>query len=134
MRGLRRWILRALLAGAVLVLVLVLFAHPYFAVTRPSGGDVLVAEGWMPEYGLRAVARRFQQDGYRHLYITGTVRPFSYYLAHHEAIGIEFHESMEGEVAMSITGLPGSRWVLLAGGMGVYLLFLVLGMVIGGVV
>jgi hypothetical protein len=109
---LRRKILWSLLAGFVFIL---LFAHPYFAVTRPSGGRVLVAEGWMRHEGLRETAELFRHGGYEHLYVTGTVRPFSYFLRHHEAIEVDLDHAAE-RLEVALGGLPGAHRCLTADG------------------
>lgn len=104
-RGKGRWVFLAGLAGVFL------FAHPYFAVTRPSGGKVLVAEGWMHHVGLREAAELFQRDAYEHLYVTGTVRPFAYYLKQDEAIEVDFGDAV-ARLEVALGGLPGVRWHL----------------------
>ena len=111
-RTLLRRVLPALMAALV---VLVLFAHPYFATTRPSGSKVLVAEGWMHREGLRAAKRSFEEGGYTHLYVTGTVRPFAYYLNAGDTLDVLWHDAQPGPVRIRIAGLPGTAWTLLSG-------------------
>ncbi len=96
--------------------LLVLFAHPYFAVTQPSGGRVLVAEGWMHREGLRAAMHLFHEGGYTRLYLTGTLRPFAYHLHGGEGFTIHPNTSLQGQASFEITGLPGATWVLLGNG------------------
>jgi len=116
MRPVRKRLRRALSAVAGAVLLLVLFAHPFFATTRPSGGHVLVAEGWMHREGLRNAARLFREGRYTRLYLTGTVRPFAYYLEPGGALVVELAGEGTEAVSLRIDGLPGARWALLADG------------------
>lgn len=109
MRDRTAWMIVVGTVAAVLLL-----AHPYFAVSRPSGGKVLVAEGWMHHVGLREAAELFLAGDYEHLYVTGTLRPFSYYLMHEEAIEVDF-PSAASELTLTIGGLPGVHWYLIAG-------------------
>lgn len=75
-----------------LVLALLLFAagrgflawvHPFLAVDAPIGGEVLVVEGWIPDYALRDALREFRARGYPRLLTTGGPVPegmaFSYH-------------------------------------------------------
>lgn len=99
-----------LLTFAILAAI-VLFAHPYFAVTRPSGGKVLVAEGWMHHVGLQEAADLFHRGGYEHLYVTGTLRPFAYYLGQGDAIDLTFPAPMQA-IELAVGGLPGAYWTV----------------------
>ena len=61
-----------LLIGFSSVLIsIVLFVHPFLAPTKPVGGDILVVEGWLPDYALEKAKERFQQGGYQLLVTTG---------------------------------------------------------------
>ncbi len=105
--------------GGVLLVgwsLLVLFAHPYFAMQRPSGARVLVAEGWMHHAGLKEAAQLFLEKGYEQLYITGNLRPFVYYLNQGEGVEVQLEEPVAGTVELRIDGLPGSRWAMVAHG------------------
>jgi hypothetical protein len=99
---------RAALCGLAIWLLLALFAHPYFAVTRPSGGTALVAEGWMHEEGLKEAALTFDTGAYRRLYVTGTLRPFAYYLKAGDTIIVRFTTAMSGRLRIGVGGLPGA--------------------------
>lgn len=108
----RRIVLRVLIAFAVFVVLLSSVAHPWFAVTRTSGGRVLVAEGWMHDEGLRGTARLFREGGYERLCLTGTVRPFAYYLLKDDSIAFELQAPISGPVVLGVGGLPGAAWSL----------------------
>lgn len=45
--------------------------HPFLAVTHPVLGKILVVEGWVPDYVLKAAKLEFEQHHYRKLYVTG---------------------------------------------------------------
>jgi hypothetical protein len=100
----------AALAGAFLLVLL--FAHPWFAVTRPSGGKALVAEGWMHTEGLRETAKLFGHGSYDRLYLTGTIRPFAYYLFSGDSVHVDFETAQHGLLKLGIGGLPGATWEL----------------------
>jgi hypothetical protein len=104
----------AALAGAFLLVLL--FAHPWFAVTRPSGGKALVAEGWMHTEGLRETAKLFRHGSYDRLYLTGTIRPFAYYLLSGDSVHVDFGTAQHGLLKLGIGGLPGAAWELLSNG------------------
>ncbi|SVD53032.1 uncharacterized protein METZ01_LOCUS405886 [marine metagenome] len=50
---------------------LVLFAYPFLAPTKPIDGEILITEGWLPDYALSKVKIRFQDGSYKFLIITG---------------------------------------------------------------
>jgi hypothetical protein len=66
----RGWLL-LLCALVVAGIVAVREAHPFLAVTDPVAGEVLVAEGWMPDYSFRQAIEEFRRNRYRALYVTG---------------------------------------------------------------
>jgi hypothetical protein len=53
------------------LVTIILFVHPFLAPTKPVGGDILVVEGWLPDYALEKVKERFQQGDYQLLVTTG---------------------------------------------------------------
>jgi hypothetical protein len=46
-------------------------AHPFLAQTRPVGGDILVVEGWIPDYAMREALAAFRSRPYSLLVATG---------------------------------------------------------------
>jgi hypothetical protein len=62
---------------------LLCWVHPFLAVNAPIGGEVLVVEGWIPDYALREALREFRVRGYPRLITTGGPVPegmaFSYH-------------------------------------------------------
>jgi hypothetical protein len=66
----RGWILLlALLAASGLLAARQI--HPFLAITHPVGADILVVEGWLPDYALQEALACFRQRGYRLLITTG---------------------------------------------------------------
>jgi len=45
------WAALSIAFGIVLISIM-LFVHPFLAPTKPVGGDILVVEGWLPDYAL----------------------------------------------------------------------------------
>jgi uncharacterized SAM-binding protein YcdF (DUF218 family) len=76
-----RWALSGpgkLLAILVLVSVAVVavrFAYPFLAITRPVQGEFLVAEGWMPVYGMRQAVVLCKTVNYRQVLTSGCIVP-----------------------------------------------------------
>ena len=76
-----------LLIGFSSVLIsIVLFVHPFLAPTKPVGGDILVVEGWLPDYALEKAKERFQQGGYQFLVTTGGKISVGYHLSEYKTL------------------------------------------------
>ncbi|MBK9177387.1 MAG: hypothetical protein IPM46_13845 [Flavobacteriales bacterium] len=105
-KSLRRWGKRALLALVVIWLLLVLFAHRWFAISRTSGARDLVVEGWLYAGGCDTIAAWYRSGAYERIYTTGTIRPFTYYLHHGDTLIIEFDPLASGIATLRIDGLP----------------------------
>ena len=74
-----------LLIGFSSVLIsIMLFVHPFLAPTKPVGGDILVVEGWLPDYALEEAKERFQQGGYQLLVTTGGEISVGYHLSEYK--------------------------------------------------
>ena len=75
------WLVLALLSAAG-ARVFLAWVQPFLAVEAPLGGDVLVVEGWIPDYALREALREFRAHAYSRLITTGGPVPegmaFSY--------------------------------------------------------
>jgi len=63
--------LALLLAGAVLGATWVLTVHSFLAPTRRVDTKILVVEGWVHEYAIRAAVAEFQSGHYEKIYATG---------------------------------------------------------------
>ncbi|MBP8823961.1 MAG: hypothetical protein KBH07_09980 [Flavobacteriales bacterium] len=106
-----------MVAGPLVLLAVVLWqAWPYLAISQPSGSKVLVVEGWMEEHALEEAARLILDSGYVHVYTTGTVRPFAYYLPGGRGLSVELHEPAQGNLEVDASGLPGTGFLLIADG------------------
>jgi uncharacterized SAM-binding protein YcdF (DUF218 family) len=72
-----RWSLssrgRLIVASALLVVgALVLKgAHPFLAITHRVDANILVVEGWIHEYAIRAAVKEFQSNHYQRAFTTG---------------------------------------------------------------
>ena len=74
-----------LLIGFSSVLVtIILFIHPFLAPIKPVGGDILVVEGWLPDYALEKAKERFQRGGYQLLVTTGGKIGRGYHLSEYK--------------------------------------------------
>jgi len=69
----RRGWLVALAAAAALLVGLLLGIHPFLAVTDRAQADVLVVEGWIPNYALLESWKEFESGHYRTLFTTGVL-------------------------------------------------------------
>ena len=47
------------------------YVHPFLAINTPVRADVMVVEGWVPDYVLAAAAREFAGGHYRHVFLSG---------------------------------------------------------------
>lgn len=67
-----RSVLVGLAGTAVLLLLAVLGLHPFLARSdRAPDADLLVVEGWLPDYAIAQAVAEFQRGRYRHVYTTG---------------------------------------------------------------
>jgi len=66
---------KLILLGVFIPLLFFLFVniHPFLSLQKPiqTDGNVLVAEGWLPEYALRKALQEFSTGSYRWLVTTG---------------------------------------------------------------
>ncbi len=71
--------------GLGLVLVsLVLLVYPFLAPTQPVAGEILVVEGWLPDYALDEAKERFEKENYEFLVTTGGLLSKGRHLSPHE--------------------------------------------------
>ena len=77
------WAALSIAFGFVLVLI-ILFVHPFLAPTKPVGGGILVVEGWLPDYALEKAKERFQQGSYQLLVTTGGKIGVGYHLSEYK--------------------------------------------------
>src|SRR6266852_608658 len=67
------WYGRLFVTSVVLfaIYAVVLNVHPFLAVTHRVNAKILVVEGWMDEYAIRAGADEFKTGDYEHIITTG---------------------------------------------------------------
>ena len=94
--------------------LLILFAHPFLAITRTTGSNVLVVEGWLDRPALDRVVDLVRNEGYSKVYTTGIVCPSAYHLHHRSTLEGLLREPMKGELELSVAGLPGAYMVVVA--------------------
>src|SRR5436309_2695530 len=99
----RGWLI--ILTGIVVTFYLFLFrVYPFLAVTHRVNTNVLVVEGWVHEYAIRAAIKEFQDNHYRRVFTTGG-----------PAVGLggyinDYHTSASvGADLLKKWGLPGER-------------------------
>ena len=102
------WVVLSMGFGLVMVSV-ILFVHPFLAPSKPIHGDILVVEGWLPDYALKKVKAYFQKGGYKLLVtIGGRIRTGSF-VSKHETWA-ELASSSLNELGVSqkkIIAVPG---------------------------
>lgn len=58
--------------------------HPFLAVNSPIKADILVVEGWLPDYAIESAIAEFKKGGYSQLFATGVPLSKGYYLAEYK--------------------------------------------------
>ncbi len=99
-------------AIAIILAPFVLF--PSLAITEPSGSDLVVVEGWIPQERIPAVVQALEEHHYSRIYTTGTVREATYYLQNGDTLDFIFGDPLTGRVKANIAGLDGAWCVILA--------------------
>jgi len=66
----RGWLV-GILAIAALLFLGVRSIFPFLATNRPINADLLVVEGWVPDYALAELRTEFDRGGYKLLVVTG---------------------------------------------------------------
>ena len=66
----RGWLV-SILAVLLIAVLLLLNIQPFLAKTQRVDTNVLVVEGWIPEYAIRLAAMEFQTNHYQKIYTTG---------------------------------------------------------------
>lgn len=60
---------------ALTICLLAVTVYPFLAVTQRVNAEVLVVEGWVNEFGIRASLEEFKTGRYRYIFTTGGPRP-----------------------------------------------------------
>ncbi len=66
----RSWFIIFIIIAALVILT-VIYVHPFLAMNRPVHGDLLVVEGWVPDYVLEQAIVEFNANNYQLLITTG---------------------------------------------------------------
>jgi DUF218 domain len=71
--------------GLIIFMILMLTnIHPFLAVNSPLKADILVVEGWLPDYAIESAIAEFKKGEYRQLITTGSPLSKGYYLAEYK--------------------------------------------------
>lgn len=70
--------------AATLIIFTITHIHPFLAVTSPMKADILVVEGWLPDYALKQALTEFENGSYNKIVTTGGPLPTGYYLAEYK--------------------------------------------------
>jgi hypothetical protein len=81
---LRGW-LCLLLVAAALFAAAIRRAHPFLAVSEPTGGGPLVIEGWLPDSAFETAAAEFKRNPREKIYVTGIPVDKGSYLSKYES-------------------------------------------------
>jgi len=65
-----KWVLISMLI-VIAGIGFVFSVHPFLAVNQPVPSEILVTEGWLPDYALVEVKREFERGKYKYLLATG---------------------------------------------------------------
>lgn len=66
------------------MLLIIKNIHPFLAVSSPIKADILVVEGWLPDYAIESAIAEFKTGKYRQLITTGLPLSKGYYLAEYK--------------------------------------------------
>lgn len=76
----RSWLLLAASFALVLYLA-VLYIPAFLSLTAPVKADILVVEGWLPDFALESAVQEFRSGGYRLIVTSGGPLQKGYYLS-----------------------------------------------------
>ncbi|MEG4054116.1 MULTISPECIES: YdcF family protein [unclassified Microcoleus] len=77
------WVIAS--AGLIILMLLIITnIHPFLAVNAPIKADILVVEGWLPDYAIKSAIAEFKKGEYRQLITTGVPLSKGYYLAEYK--------------------------------------------------
>jgi uncharacterized SAM-binding protein YcdF (DUF218 family) len=69
---------------AVILVFTILNLHTFLAKNSPIKADVLVVEGWLPDYAIEAAATEFKNGAYQKLITIGGAIPRGFYLCEYQ--------------------------------------------------
>lgn len=74
----------AIAFAAILISFTFTHIHSFLAVNSPIKADVLVVEGWLPDYAIKQALAEFESGSYHKIITTGGPLPKGYYLAEYK--------------------------------------------------
>ncbi len=77
------WLL-FLVSVTALMLFMLSHIHPFLSPTSPIKADILVVEGWIPDYAIQDAIREFEKGSYQKLITTGIPLEKGYFLAQYK--------------------------------------------------
>lgn len=77
------WIVSILVSASLLIFGITNI-QPFLAVTSPINADILVVEGWIPDYALKEAVNEFERGAYRLIITTGIPLERGSYLAEYK--------------------------------------------------
>ena len=77
------WVI-ALMVLIISMILIITNIHPFLAVNAPIKADILVVEGWLPDYAIESALAEFKKGEYRQLITTGVPLSKGYYLAEYK--------------------------------------------------
>lgn len=99
----------------VVLMIIVFNVQPYLQMNQPTNQGVLIVEGWMPHEYLPQVESAFRAGYYNMVVVTGTIRPFAYYLKNGETVVLSERTCDADQFEISVAGVPGSRLSVFSG-------------------
>ncbi|MCZ0903828.1 YdcF family protein, partial [Microcoleus sp. HI-ES] len=77
------WVIAS--TGLIILMLLILTnIHPFLAVNAPIKADILVVEGWLPDYAIESAIAEFKKGEYSQLITTGVPLSKGFYLAEYK--------------------------------------------------
>lgn len=83
--------------------------HSFLAPTSPVKADILVVEGWMPDYALKSAMDEFEKGGYQKITTTGIPIELGFYLAQYKTY------AELSEATLLALGFPSDQLVAVPG-------------------
>jgi hypothetical protein len=77
------WVI-AIMGLIIAMLLTITNIHQFLAVNAPIKADILVVEGWLPDYAIKSAIAEFKKGEYRQLITTGLPLSKGYYLAEYK--------------------------------------------------
>lgn len=96
-------------ACVLAVIAFVRFAHPFLAIDAPVPADILVIEGWLPEYAMERTVAEVRRGNYRRVIIPGMV-PDDDRVPDHVSISNRLEAAGVSPDRIIVITIPAIRW------------------------